>query len=129
MRQLFLADWCSALTLVLVVGLCGLVGWAFYRSHEITRWGRFVAVFILLGTAVSGLAATRDGYATSSAVFGMTSVQSNICSLAGGAIFLIGIACLIWRRSTVRRTGFFVISALFILQVLTIELSRLATVL
>lgn len=125
MRSLYFGDIWSALTLVLVAGMITFIVVALSRRERIAHWGRLVAAFILVGTAISALAAIRDGYGTDNALFGMTSAQSNLCSLAGGLTFLVGFCCIFWKRQSMRRLSFFVISAAFLLQVLTVEISRL----
>ncbi len=125
MYNLYFGDLWSVLTLVLVSGTLVFMAAVMRRRERITHWGRLVAVFILVGTTISAFAAMRDGYGTDNAVFSMTSAQSNLCSLAGGLIFVVGLCCLFWKRQPVRRLCFFVISVAFALQVLTIEVSRL----
>lgn len=128
MYSLFLADSWSMLCSVLVAGMIVFMAVVMHRRKQIAHWGRLVAAFILFGTVISGLAAVRDGYGTDNALFSMTSVQSNLCSLAGGTIFLVGLCSLFWKRQIVRRFSFFLISIAFAVQVLTIEISRLVQV-
>lgn len=119
----------SLLTFVFVLGLVVLMVIAIQKRNHITKWGRLIGLFIMVGTAISAFAAMRDAYATPDALFSMTSMQSNICSIAGGAIFLTGLISIFLKRQPARRVCFFLIAALFSLQVLTIEVSRLVMVL
>ena len=115
----------SLLTLIFVLGLVVMMIVAIRKRNHITQWGRLIGLFILVGTAISAFAAMRDAYATADALFGMSSMQSNICSIAGGMIFLTGLVSIFLKKQMARRACFFLISALFSLQVLTIEVSRL----
>ena len=119
----------SLLTLIFVLGLVVMMIVAIRKRNHITKWGRLIGLFILAGTAISAFAAMRDAYGTADALFSMTSMQSNICSITGGAIFLTGLVSIFLKKQTARRACFFLISALFSLQVLTIEVSRLVMVL
>jgi len=124
MIEFFFNDIFATMTTVLVVTLLA----ASYKLHttpNFPRWGFAILVFILLGTFVSMTAAMRDAYATENAMFAMTSVQSNLCSIAGMLIFLSGVVAVFLRRQ--RKTIFTVISVLFLFQVLVIEGSRFLT--
>lgn len=124
MIEFFFNDIFATMTTVLVVTLLA----ASYKLHttpNFPRWGLAILVFILLGTFVSMTAAMRDAYATENAMFAMTSVQSNLCSIAGMLIFLSGVVAVFLRRQ--RKTIFTVISVLFLFQVLVIEGSRFLT--
>ena len=124
MIEFFFNDIFATMTTVLVVTLLA----ASYKLHttpNFPRWGLAILVFILLGTFVSMTAAMRDSYTTENAMFAMTSVQSNLCSIAGMLIFLSGVVAVFLRRQ--RKTIFTVISVLFLFQVLVIEGSRFLT--
>lgn len=124
MLGLYFGDVISVVTILLVVGLAVMAVLALKNGAKVTKWGRLIALFIVLGTAISALSATRDAYATQQAVFAMTSTQSTICSIAGGAIYLTGIVCIFLKKQEARRIGFIMITALFAVQVLTVEVSR-----
>lgn len=124
MIEFFFNDIFATMTTVLAVTLLA----ASYKLHttpNFPRWGLAILVFILLGTFVSMTAAMRDAYATENAMFAMTSLQSNLCSIAGMLIFLSGVVAVFLRRQ--RKTIFTVISVLFLFQVLVIEGSRFLT--
>jgi hypothetical protein len=126
MQELYFRDAVSVLTLVLILGMIVMAVLALKNGTKVTKWGRLIALFIVVGTAVSALSATRDAYATSQAVFAMDSLQSTVCSIAGGAIFLAGIVSIFLKKQPARRVCFTVAAALFAIQVLTVEASRLA---
>jgi len=125
MLGLFIGNVYSVLTFLVVVGLVVFAFFVFKARARITKWGRLTFWFILLGTTVSGLSAMRDRYGTVDGLFAMDSMQSNICSIAGGLIFLIGFLSLIIRNQVFRKGGFHVVVSLFMVQVLTIEISRI----
>lgn len=123
MLKLYFDGVFSILTILLVIGLMVLVIYAFKRNAKIQKWGRLIALFIIVGTAISALSATRDGYATSEALFAMDSWQSNVCSIAGGAIFLTGLISVFLKKQ--RRVCFYLVAALFVVQVAVVEGSRI----
>jgi uncharacterized membrane protein len=125
MFQLFFGDPISLTTTLAVLAVLGIIALSFMKNRQITKWGRLILVVILIGTAISGLSATRDAYMTSEAMFAVESLQSTLCSIAGGLIFLIGLSAIFVKRQSYRKFGFFFISLLFILQVITIEASRI----
>jgi len=126
MFNLFFGDLFSTLTTVLVLIVLVYAITTVMSREKIQHWGRRVFIFILLGTAISGLSAIRDAYMTDAALFAPEGLQSSICSVAGGLIFLTGIIVFFVRKQDFRRKGFFFITALFVIQVVTIEASRIA---
>jgi len=126
MLELYVGDVYAVLTLLLLVGLMVFCFVVLKARVRIEKWGRLVGVFILIGTLVSGLSAMRDKYGTADGLFAMDGMQSTVCSLAGGLILFIGILTLMIKKQSFRRGAFHVVSLLFMLQVLTIELSRIA---
>jgi len=126
MFNLFFGDLFSTLTTVFVLIVLVYAIATVMNRDKIQHWGRRVFIFILLGTAISGLSATRDAYMTDIALFAPEGLQSSICSIAGGLIFLTGIVLFFVRKQDFRRKGFFFITVLFVIQVITIEASRIA---
>lgn len=124
MFRLFFGDVISILTTVFVLAMLAFVVITFKNRGTISKWGRRILIFILVGTAISALSATRDAYMMESAVFSVRSIQSMLCSIAGGMIFLAGIVSIFIRNQKFRKTGFQIISVLFIIQVLAVEVSR-----
>ena len=125
MFGLYFGSVVSVLTTVFVLALMALLVLSVTQRGQIQKWGRRILVFVLVGTAISGLSATRDAYMMSGAVFSVSSLQSTVCSIAGGLIFLTGIVSLFVRKQAFRRVGFFLISGFFLVQVLTVEASRI----
>lgn len=126
MTSLFFGSWISTVNTAIVLGMLLWIAFTALRRKRIGKWGRRVAVFILVGTAVSGLSATRDLYMMPGALFAADGIQSTVCSIAGGLIFLTGLVCLILRKNQpFRQAAYFLISGLFLLQVLVIETSRI----
>jgi uncharacterized membrane protein len=126
MLKLYFGNAISIMTTVFVLALLFFVIYAFIRRGEIDKWGRYILVFILVGTAISGLSATRDAYMTANALFTPNGLQSLICAIAGGLIFLTGIVSLFVRKQAFRKIAFQLISIFFIIQVVTVEVSRAA---
>lgn len=125
MLNLFFGNITSTLTSIIVLLLLLLIVTAFIKHKKIDKWGKLILVLILAGTAVSGLSATRDAFMTETALFSLYSLQSAVCSIAGGLIFITGVITLFVKNQKFRKINFRLISILFIIQVMTIESSRI----
>jgi hypothetical protein len=126
MFALYFGNPAAAATTILLLLILFIVLAAARKRASIQKWGRLTALIVLIGTAVSALSATRDGYAVAGALFPMNGAQSLICMVAGFAIFLTGIICLFIRKQGFRRAGFFIEAFLMAAQVVTVEGSRIA---
>src|SRR5512133_3603440 len=116
MLELYFGNAFAAVTTALVILMIAFVLFMSRKGTNFKSWGKAIGLFILMGLAVSFASAMRDGYAGPDAVFSMTGMQSNICSIAGGLVLLIGLVSIFVRRQETRRAFFFSISALFIIQ-------------
>lgn len=125
MFNMFFGNIFALLTTVLVLILLAFISLTLVRRDEIKKWGRLILIIILAGTAVSGLCATRDAFMTESALFSINSMQSVVCSIAGGLIFLAGVIAIFIKNQKFRKISFSLISILFIIQVITIEVTRI----
>jgi len=125
MFNLFFGNIFALLTTVLVLILLAFIGLTLVRRNQIKKWGWLILIIILAGTAVSALCAMRDAYMTKSALFSINSMQSVVCSIAGGLIFVAGVISIFIKNQKFRKTYFSIISILFIIQVITIEASRI----
>lgn len=124
MIQLYFKDAITSITTVLVLGLLLFAGGLILKRQKVQKWGKFILIFIVLGTAVSGLSAARDLYMMDGALFTVSSFQSTVCSILGGFIFLSGLVALFFKKQNAKRCIFYLISGFFTVQVLTIEISR-----
>jgi hypothetical protein len=125
MLNLFFGSLFSTLTTLIVVGMIVYIIIAGKKNREIKKWGWLTLIFIIVGTGISGLSAVRDAYMMDNALFAPNGLQSTICSICGGLIFLTGIVSLFVRAQRFRKVGFFIASGLFLVQVITIEASRI----
>jgi len=125
MLRLYFADVYSIAATILILGMLAFFLFSWRDRDLVLRWGRRLALFILVGTFVSFCAAMRDDYGTTEALFAMDSLPSNICSIAGGAIFLLGLLAIFLKRGNARKTIFFLAAVLFTAQVVIIETARL----
>lgn len=126
MAGLFFGDAVSTITTVLVLGLVAFLAWTVVRGRHVEAWGRRILLATLVGTALSGLSATRDAFMMDNALFALTGAQSLICSIAGGIIYLLGLTALVVRRQGWRKAVFHVVAALLVVQIITIEGTRIA---
>ena len=126
MFNLFFGDLFSTLTTTLVIVMLIFAITTLMNRQKIQHWGWRILFFVLIGTSISGLSATRDAYMTEVALFAPEGLQSIICSVAGGLIFLTAVATIFLRKKEFRKISFYFIAALFLIQVVTIEVSRIA---
>lgn len=129
MIKLLFGDTYSILTTLAVIGLLSFALMRITKLASNISWGKSIALFIAFGLGVSFLSAMRDGYAGEAALFSMTSMQSDICSIAGTLVLLTGLLSLFVRKDAFRRGAFMTITALFLTQVLVIEISRISILL
>ncbi len=124
MKALYFENVISVLTIVLVLGMLAFSVLAIKNGTKVKKWGRWIALFIGVGIAISALSATRDAYMMPNAVFAPMGWQSMVCMIAGGAIALTGFVSIFLKNQNARRHCFTIVSALFLVQVLAIEISR-----
>jgi len=124
MFNLYFKDVYSVLTLVFLAGMIIYIVLAIKNRNRIEKWGKKIALFIGIGMAISFLSAMRDAFASPGAVFAMNSMQSLVCSIAGGLIFLTGIVSIFLKNQMHKKYCYFTVSVLFAVQVLVVEISR-----
>lgn len=122
MIELYFKDAISVITIVLVLAFIVLL---VKNGAKVHKWGRWIALFIVVGVAINALSATRDAFAMPGALLGMFSIQSMVCALAGGAIMLTGLVSIFLKKQPSKRVCFH-ISTLFVVQVMVAEMSRAA---
>lgn len=124
MLNLYFGNLFSVLTIVFVAAIILFIVLTLKNRNIVKKWGKLIWLFILVGTAISAFSAIRDSYAAPGALFAMDSIESTICSIAGGAIFLTGIISLFLRNQIYKKRCFYILSVLFTCMVLVIEVSR-----
>lgn len=129
MIALYFGDVISAVTTLLLAVVIVLIALSIKDRNRIKKWGRRIAFFLLVATAISAFSATRDAFAAPGAVFEMMGVQSLICAIAGVAQYITAIISIFLKNQTDKRRCFYILSALFAVQVLTVEGSRILMVL
>lgn len=126
MIDLYFRDAVSVITIGLVLAMLAFIVLSLTNGAKVQKWGRLIALFIVIGVVISALSATRDAFALPDALFAMDSMQSLVCSLAGGAIALTAIVSIFMKKQMAKRVCFHIMSALFVVQVFVIEISRVA---
>lgn len=127
--ELIFHHWASIINTIMIAMVLLFLWKVFKKKEHVSGWGRLIFAFVIMGTGISILSAIRDGYATQNAVFAMNSIQSTICSLAGGMIYLLAFLSILVKQQRFRRNVFFSMSLLFFVQIAVIELSKLARLL
>ena len=126
MIDLYFKDAVTVITIGLVLAMLAFIVISITHGAKVQKWGRLIALFIVVGVAISALSATRDAYAMPGALFGMTSMQALVCAGAGAVITLTAIVSIFLKKQGAKRMCFHIISALFVVQVLAVEISRVA---
>ncbi|MEI6101139.1 MAG: hypothetical protein WCP73_04800, partial [Eubacteriales bacterium] len=57
----------ALLTTVLVVAMIVFIVLVYRNREKVTKWGRLIAIFLVVGIAVSAMSGTRDNFAASGA--------------------------------------------------------------
>ena len=98
----------SGLAVVLLLYLWGTVAY----GRKTQAWGRRLVPAVVIGTALSALSATRDGFMAQGALFAPDGFVSLACAIAGVAVYLLAIAALVVRTQGFRKTAFVLTAAL-----------------
>lgn len=135
MYQLYFESPLKIGTLFLTLGLGAFIIVSLVQRQSVERWGWRILVLAALGLWLCCLAATRDGYhltvqnaidgSVAAGLFGLKSLQSTLCCICGGVIFLGGLSAIFVHNQTYRFGMFTVLSIAFMTKVLTIEVSRI----
>ena len=116
----------AILTTVLVAAMIIFIVLAVRNRERIPKWGKWIALFVAAGTAISAISAMRDNYGAQGALFAMDSVQSLLCSIIGGAVFGTAFVSIFFRKNQAyKRRCFYIMAVLFIANVALVEVSRL----
>lgn len=135
MYQLYLETPLKIGSLLLLLGLGAFITVSLIQRESVARWGWRILLLAALGLWLCCLVATRDGYhlsvqnafdgSVAAGLFTIQSVQSIICCICGGIIFLGGISAIFVQNQTYRFGVFTVLSAAFLVKMLTVEVSRI----
>ena len=116
----------AILTTALVAAMIIFIVLAVRNRERIPKWGKWIALFVIVGTVVSVFSAMRDNYGFQGALFTMDSIQSLVCSVIGGAIFGTAFVSIFLKKNQAyKRRCFYIIAALFIANVAVVEASRI----
>lgn len=116
----------AILTTALVAAMIIFIVLAVRNRERIPKWGKWIALFVMVGTVVSAISATRDHYGAAGALFEMDSIQSLLCSVIGGAVFGVAFVSIFFKKNQAyKRRCFYIMAVLFIANVVVVEASRL----
>lgn len=125
MAELFFGDTrkgiTSCLALMLLLYLWGTVAY----GRKVQAWGRRLVPAVVVGTALSALSATRDGFMAQGALFAPDGFVSLACAIAGVVAYLLAIAALVVRKQGFRKTAFVLTAALLSAQIALVEGARI----
>lgn len=116
----------AILTTALVAAMIIFIVLAVRNRERIPKWGKWIALFVAVGTVISAVSAMRDNYGAQGALFAMDSLQSLICSIIGGAVFGTAFVSIFFKKyQAYKRRCFYIMAVLFIANVAVVEVSRL----
>lgn len=116
----------AILTTALVAAMIIFIALAVRNRTRIPKWGKWIALFVAAGTAVSAISAMRDNYGAAGALFAMDGLQSLFCSVIGGAVFGTAFVSIFFRKNQAyKRRCFYIMTALFMANVAVVEASRI----
>ncbi|MEA4927666.1 MAG: hypothetical protein VB104_03205 [Candidatus Limiplasma sp.] len=125
MAELFFGDTLkgitSGLAVILLLYLWGTVAY----GRRVQAWGWRLVPAVIVGTALSALSATRDGFMAQGALFAPDGFVSLACAIAGVAVYLLAIAALVVRKQGFRKTAFILTAALLSAQIALVEGARI----
>ena len=118
----------AVLTTVLVAAMIVLIVLAVRRRDRIPKWGRLIALFVVLGTVVSAFSATRDNFGFEGALFAMDGAPALLFSVIGGAVYVAAFVSIFMKNQNYKRRCFYVMAALFLANVAAVEACRIALI-
>jgi len=124
--ELYFGSLFAVLTTGLVAAMILFIVLAVKNRERITKWGRLIGLFVVLGTVVSAFSATRDNFGFEGALFAMDSSFALVFSVIGGAIYLTAFASVFMKNQNYKRRCFYVMAALFLANVAAVEACRIA---
>ena len=125
MAELFFGDILKGITSGLAVLLLLYLWGTLLYGRRVQAWGRRLVPAVVVGTALSALSATRDGFMAQGALFAPDGFVSLACVIAGVAAYLLAIAALVVRKQGFRKTAFVLTAALLSAQIALVEGARI----
>lgn len=135
MIKFFFNDGITSVSTILLLCLIVFIVYNIYQQDKITHWGRNICILVFFGLCLCFLVAVRDNYIGSVknsmddvsevGLFTIESIQSSLTSIGGAIILISSILSLFLKKNKQRKNIFFVISTIFVLKLLLIEISRI----
>ncbi len=125
MAELFFGDMLKGITSGLAVILLLYLWGTVVYGRKMQAWGRRLVPAVIVGTALSALSATRDGFMAQGALFAPDGFVSLACAIAGVAVYLLAIAAVVVRKQGFRKTAFVLTAALLSVQIALVEGARI----
>jgi len=126
--ELFFGSLFAVLTTALVGAMIVFIVLAARNRERIEKWGRLIALFVVLGTVVSAFSATRDRFGFEGALFSMQGTPDLVFSVIGGAIYVAAFVSVFFKNQNYKRRCFYMMAGLFLANVVAVETCRIALV-
>lgn len=132
---MYFSNLITAICTLMIIGILGFIICLFYKRGNITNWGRYIIIMAVVGLTLCCFVAARDSYHLSvqasmdadiqPGLFSIDSLQSSLCCIGGGIIFASLIVSAFVKKQQYRKLLFVTMSAVVIMKIIIIELSRI----
>ena len=133
--KLYFGNGVTTATTVMILALCGFIGYAIFNHAHIQYWGRRSAVLLVFGLGVCCFAVARDGLDTTiqntidgscvPGLFQLVSVPTIVGCVGALLIIVAAIATPIAKTQKMREVWFYVMSGGVVLKIVTMEIARI----
>ena len=133
--KLYFGNGVTTATTVMILALCGFIGYAIFNHAHIQYWGRRSAVLLVFGLVVCCFAAARDGLDKTiqntidgsrvPGLFQLVSVPTIVGCVGALLIIVAAIATPIAKTQKMREVWFYVMSGGVVLKIVTMEIARI----
>ena len=133
--KLYFGNGVTTATTVMILALCGFIGYAIFNHAHIQYWGRRSTVLLVFGLVVCCFAAARDGLDKTiqntidgsrvPGLFQLVSVPTIVGCVGALLIIVAAIATPIAKTQKMREVWFYVMSGGVVLKIVTMEIARI----
>ncbi|MDD8048458.1 MAG: hypothetical protein PHH04_02525 [Thomasclavelia sp.] len=133
--KMYFENFVTSATSVMLIGMIGFIIYTIVNRNNIDYWGRRVLFVAAFGLLICCFGAARDGLdktiqfsidgSCNPGIFSLTSIPIIIASIAGGVIFVTGIATLFLKTQDVRQILFYIMSSAILIKIVVIEIGRI----
>lgn len=133
--KLYFGNGVTTATTLMILALCGFIGYSVFNHAHIQYWGRRSAILLVFGLVVCCFAAARDGLdktiqntidgSCAPGVFPLVSIPTIVGCIGALSIIIAAVATPIAKTQHAREIWFYVMSSGAILKIVTMEIARI----